>query len=215
LLGEFALGVEQDDLRFRLLRLQIMGDHADPLVGAGRAAERVGRRGKHHKAAIVHRAELLDQHLGLPARAEIGMRHHFGSFGRIALDGVIFQRDAGREHELVIGDAVAPLEPDLALRAVYIARRGHDEAHTQFFQAVIIMHERFEAQQAANMQVGEKAGPIDRLRFDERDLKLRRAFLDIMRHRRAARAAADNDHPALALRESRAGAEPAGKHSSY
>ena len=44
LLGERVLGVEHDQLRLRLLGLEIIGDQARALVGAGRAAERIGGR---------------------------------------------------------------------------------------------------------------------------------------------------------------------------
>jgi hypothetical protein len=44
LLGEVGLGVGDDDLRRRVPLLQDMGDHRDPLIGAGRAAVGVRRR---------------------------------------------------------------------------------------------------------------------------------------------------------------------------
>ena len=61
LLGERILGVEQDELRFRLPGLQVVRDQAGALVGAGRAAERIGRRRHDDEAAILHRFQLPPQ----------------------------------------------------------------------------------------------------------------------------------------------------------
>ena len=74
LLGEGVLGIEQQQLRLRLPDLQPVGDQAGALVGAGRAAEGIGRRRHHDQAAIVHRLQLLAQQHGLRAGLP-GMRH--------------------------------------------------------------------------------------------------------------------------------------------
>jgi len=190
-----------------------MRDHADPFIGTGRAAERIGRRGQHDKAAIVHGAKLPEQRLGLSAGAEIGVRHHLGGFGRITLDGAVFQGDAGRKHKLVIGDAVAAFELDLAFRAIDIGRLRRHQPHAQIFQAFIIVRQRLKAQEATKIEVGKKAAAIDRQRFYQRNVKLGRAFLDVMRHRRAAGAPTDDDHPPLALGQSRTGGDAAGERS--
>ena len=58
LLGERALGVEDHQLGFRLLRLEIVRNHARTLIRSRRTTIRVGRHRHDHNAAVVHRLEL-------------------------------------------------------------------------------------------------------------------------------------------------------------
>ena len=105
LLGEGVLGVEDDQLRLRLFGLEIMRDQAGALVGAGRAAERIGRRRDHDEAAILHGLELLAQQQrlrsGLP-----GVRHLRGRGLVVAGQRVPADIDAGRQHQPVVGERV-------------------------------------------------------------------------------------------------------------
>ena len=55
LLGEGFLGVEDHQLRFRLPGLQVVRDHARPLVRTGWAAIGIVGRHKHNRAPVAHR----------------------------------------------------------------------------------------------------------------------------------------------------------------
>ena len=61
LLGESVLGVEHDELRLRLMGLEIMGDQAGALIGAGRAAIGIGGNGHDDHAPIPHGLKLAAQ----------------------------------------------------------------------------------------------------------------------------------------------------------
>ena len=94
LLGELVLGIEDQQLRFRLVLFQVVGNHAGTLIGAGRAAERVVRRRDHHDAAVSHGLELASQQQRLLARLP-GVRHHLAGRLVVALDRTPAQIDAG------------------------------------------------------------------------------------------------------------------------
>ena len=73
-----GVGVEHDDLGAgATLALQVIGDHAGPFVGSGRAA--VGRLRHRHDEGVVaaHRRQLVLQQGGLGAGLP-GVRRQFG-----------------------------------------------------------------------------------------------------------------------------------------
>ncbi len=115
LLGEGVLGVEDDELGAWLPGLQEMRDQARPLIGAGRAAERIGRGGDDDEAAILHRLQLAAQQQGLLAGLP-GVGDLFRRRRVIAGDGVEAQIDAGGDDEAVIIERRAVGEARAALR---------------------------------------------------------------------------------------------------
>jgi hypothetical protein len=108
LLEEAVLGIEDDDLRPRLMALEVIRHHRGALIGAGRAAERVRRRHDDEEAAVRHGVKLPLQQLGLPP-GDPGMWQHGGGDRVIALDGIEAEADAGGDDEPVIGQALAAL----------------------------------------------------------------------------------------------------------
>ena len=61
LLRKPVLGIKRNQLAARLRALQIIGDHADPLIRAGRAAEGIVGDHHHKPAAIGHGFKLAAQ----------------------------------------------------------------------------------------------------------------------------------------------------------
>ena len=98
LLRERLLRIEDDELRLRLLGLQEMADHAGPLVGTGRAAIGIGRRGHDDETAVRQRQQLFLQEPRLLA-ALPGVRHQLGGIRRIAFDRLELEIDARRDDE--------------------------------------------------------------------------------------------------------------------
>ena len=103
LLGEGVLGVEHDQLRLRLPGLEVVGDQAGALVGAGRAAERIGRRRHDDDAAVLHGLELAAQQQRLLAGLP-GVRHLLGGRLVVARQAVPADVDAGRHDQAVVGE---------------------------------------------------------------------------------------------------------------
>ena len=106
LLREGVLGVEDQNLRARLVVLQVMRDQAGALVRRGRTAQRGGRHRQHESAAIGHGFDLLAKQrclfAGLP-----GVRHLERSGFVITGQGVEAQVDAGRQHQPVVAERSA------------------------------------------------------------------------------------------------------------
>ena len=200
LLGERLLGVEDDELRFRLLGLQEVRDHARALVRPRRAAVGVARHRHDDGAAVLHRLELPHQEQRLLTRLP-GVRHDFGRLRRIALDRLVLEVDAGREHEPVVGKRLSLASVDRLLAAIDVARGvGHD-VDAELAQPVVGVLQRGERAEAAEVVVRIEAGGVDRLRLDDRHLKRGRLALQDARDRRAAGAAADDDDLGPALGE--------------
>ena len=113
LLGERVLGVEQEQLGARLLRLEIARDQAGAFVRTGRTAIRIGRRRDHHDAAIRHRFELAAQQQGLLAGLP-GMRHAFR--GGLVVAGQARPRRCRCRGTGSGGRTAARLSPNVTLR---------------------------------------------------------------------------------------------------
>ncbi len=199
LFKESVLRIEDQDLRPRLVLLEIIGDEASALVGAGRTAKRVWRGSDHKDAPILHCFELSAQQLRLGPGVP-GVRHGLGRGLVIAVDGAELEGDAWRDDEAVIGQCRAALEPDdLGCR---INPRGglmDDVDAVALRKRLVTVGERFERPKTGKIKVAEKAGRITRLRLDQRDIESLGARSQIFRDGRAPNAAADHDHPRLCL----------------
>ena len=194
LLGEGVLGVEDDELRLRLLGLEVIGDQARPLVGAGRAAERIGRRRDDDGAAVLHRFELAPQQQRLLARAP-GMRHALGRRLGISGQPIPADVDAGRQHQAVVGEPRAVGQRDgAALRIDGGSRRDVDgDLGGDLVVAELLL---LEVAQPGNDAVAERAGGECRVRFDQRHIDARVDPLDEAGAACSAETAAHHHHAA-------------------
>ena len=198
LLGERRLGIEDDELRLRLLGLEEMRNHARALIRPGRAAVGVRRHRHDDDAAVRHGLELAHEELRLRAGLP-GVRHDLGGFRRIALDGAVAQVDAGRQHEAVAGQRRAAGERDRLLRRVDADGAVVGDRDAEAAQPVVGVLQGGERAEAAEVMIGVKAARVDRLRLDERHVELRRLRLQDARDRGAARPAPDDDDLGLCL----------------
>ena len=178
-----------------------MREHRDALVGSGRAAIGIGRRDHHDGVAVLQRVELLDQELGLRSGLP-GVRHDLRGRFRIAGHRVELDVDPGRDHEAVIGNALAAREHDLALVAIDRSRGLVHELHPLLAHLVVAMGDRLERAVAADIDVREEAGGELLLRLDQRDVdRALQVLVDIARDGAAAGAASDHHQLRLALAE--------------
>ena len=106
---EGILRVEDQDLRPRLVLLEIVRDHRRALVGGRRAAERIRRNDNHENAAVLHAFQLPTQQLALRPGVP-GMRHDLGRRLVVALDCAELEGDARSKHEPVVGEPGAALQ---------------------------------------------------------------------------------------------------------
>ena len=131
-LGEVFLRVQNEDLGRRVLHLELMGDHRNPLIGAGRAA--IGVRGGDHgkSAALRHRLDLRLQKLRLRSGL-VGVRHRFGHVERPARHGIVHKIDPRCDHQTIIGQHIAIAQGDGAGRTVHAGRHvlHHIDAHAR------------------------------------------------------------------------------------
>jgi hypothetical protein len=111
LLRKAVLGVEDDQLGAWLAGLEVMRDQTCPLVGTGRAAERIGWRGEDDDPTVRHRRELVAQQQRLRARLP-GMGHDRRRSLVVARQGVEAQVDAGRQHQPGVADVGTILQPN-------------------------------------------------------------------------------------------------------
>ena len=201
LLGEHVLGVEDDELRARLPRLEVMGDEARPLVRPRRAAERIGRRRDDDRAAVGHGFELTPQQRGLRARLP-GMRHGLDCALRVAGQRAEAEVDARRQDEPVVieGRRRRRASPGvLADRPP--SRPGGRRRVPSFRKRVVAELLRLEVAQAGDHGVAQGAGGKSRARLDERDRQARPPQL--AGAARPAEASADHDDARRGLRERR------------
>ena len=202
LLGKAVLGIEDDDPGLvAACPLQHMREHRGALIGAGRAAIGVGRGDHHDRAAIGYRVELFADQLRLPAGLP-AMRHEFLGCLRPAGHGIVVQVDARREHQPVVRQSSAIGEHDLFLVPVDLRGAAADERDAiSRGQPVVAMDDLVIALEAADIEVGVKAGLVGLVLLDQLHRDRALAVLgEIFRRRRAARPAADDDHarPGLA-----------------
>ena len=199
LLGEGLLGIEDDELRLGLLGLEVVGDHARPLVGAGRAA--VGIAGHHHRhrAAVAHGNQLVPDLALARSRRRVAVRHDAGGLARVAFDGVVLDVDARRQHEPVVGVGAAAARLHGLLGGVDVGGEVVHHLDAQPPQPAVAVVERFQRAEAADVEVGEERGAVDRVGLDQRDVELGRPLLDVVGHRRTAGAAAHDHHLGRAL----------------
>src|SRR5690606_19318111 len=101
--------------------------------------------------------------------------------------------DAGRQDELVVVERLAGRERDGARGAVDVLGEGAGDRDAEARQLVIAVADRFEIDEAAEIEVGERAGIEPLRRLDQRDAEFGAEALQIFRSRGAAEAAADND----------------------
>src|SRR5215212_8060064 len=202
LLRERVLGVEDDQLGARLLRLEEMGDQTRALVRPGRAAEGVRRRRDDNRAAILHGFELAAEEQRLRAGLP-GMRHRLSGVFGVAGERVEAEIDAGREHETVVSELRAVAERDLA--PVGIDRGGRLDRDLDSVLAYAVVAELLlgEVAQAGDDAVAERAGSEGRARLDERHGGIRQVAFHGAGAGRAGKAAADHDDPRRRLTEGR------------
>src|SRR5829696_8120678 len=203
LLRERVLGVEDDQLGARLLRLEEMGDEARALIRAGWAAEGVRRRRDDDRAAILHGVELTAQEERLRAGLP-GMRHRLSGVFGVAGERVEAEIDAGREHEAVVGEPRAVAERDLAPAGIDCGGRLDRDLDAVLAQAVVAELLLGKLAQAGDDAVAERAGREGRARLDERHGGTRQVAFHGAGAGRAGKAAADHDDPRCRLTEGRA-----------
>ena len=202
LLGEAVLGVEHDQLRARLLSLEVIGDQARPLVGTGRAAKRVGRRRDHYGSAICHCLELTTQQKGLLAGFP-GMWHGRGR--RLVVTGhrAPAKVDPRRQHQSVIAErrtAIQRNQPSLRVdRLRPILYYGHafgaDRVITEALNGDI--------SEARDNRVAERASRVDRVFLDEGHYEPGLGAVQLAGAGGPGKATAKNDHAGLCLRHCR------------
>ena len=196
LLGELFLGVEDNDFRLRLVRFEVEGDQAGALIGAGRAAERIGRRRNDHGAAIGHGFELLAQQGGLRSRLP-SVRHGLRCLLVVPFQGAPQQLDARRYHQTVVRQIAAVLQRHLALCRVNTARGIVDDGHpVTAAQPVVAVGDEVHAGQAAQNRIAERAGHEMGTALDKGHLNARVGAPQVFRAGGAAETAADHHHPA-------------------
>ena len=175
------------------LALEHVREHGDALVRAGRTAVWV-RRGDHdNEIAVDQNIETLAQELrlrpGLP-----GVWHRLGGRLRIARHGLVFEVDAGGDHEAVVGQPPPVDEPHRLALTVDHARPLVDDPHALARHLVVVVGDRIVAAKAPDAEIGEEAGGEKLLRLDQRDVDRARGLpVDMARRRTATRPAADDD----------------------
>ncbi|GBD42510.1 hypothetical protein HRbin39_01904 [bacterium HR39] len=196
LLGELVLGVQHEDLGLGLVLLQIVRDHAHPLVGTGRAAVGVGRRRHHHRATVLHGLELRPQQRRLLAGL-VGVGHDHGGRLVVALDGVVAEVDARRDDEGVVVQHASAGEPHLPLPGVHLDRHVAVVDDTVLVDEIdVAMRDRFERPPACEIEIAVEAGGVGLLRFHQGHLDLAGAVVrHVLGDGGAAGSAADHHHP--------------------
>ena len=195
LLAELVLGVQHQQLRARLVGLQIPCHQARALIGAGRAAIGVRGHRHHHGPAIRHGAELVAQQRrlrpGLP-----GVRHALRRGFGVAGQGIEAEVDAGREDEAVVVEGAAVMA-DAPGCGVHAGGGGAHEANAGGGHLVPAEALLVQLAQAGQDGVAERAGQVVRRGLDERH---------VMRRGQnpgrggARKAAAHDHHPGATLR---------------
>ena len=203
-LGKLVLGIDDQDLRLRLLGLEIVGDHAGPFVRPGRAAERVAGRRQNDDPAVFHRLKLLAQQNGLRAGFP-GMRDLLRRRRIVALDLAPLEIDARRQDQLVPADRGAAGGRHRFLGMVDPGDRVVHDLDAALRHRVEAVTDRSDVAQAAQHQIAERAGVEGLVRLDQRHLdRVAAEHLGVFRRAGAAEAAADHDDSAaLALGHSR------------
>ena len=214
LLGEFLLGVDDQDLCRRIGLIQNMGHHRNPLVGPRRAAERVGRRDHAIDAALRHGLDLRLQKLGLRAGL-VGVRHAVLLRQVPPRNGPRPEVDARREDEAVVGEAAPARQPHAPRVAVDGDRPVvYDVDPMTCGEGAVAVADRREVAEAAEIEVREEAAVVGAARFHERYIHSALRILgDVARGRGAARAAAHNDDARAPLCEHRRRRERRRRHS--
>ena len=188
LLGKAVLRIEHEDLGIAPAgALQHMGHHRHPLIRPGRAAIGIGRSDDHDDALVRHGVEPALQERRLRPGPP-GMRHGLLMLAAPAGHRIVFEVDAGREHEPVIGEARAVGEQHLALVAIDPARGLRiDLEAVGGCDLVVAVGDRGKVAIAAEKQVGVETGDELALRLDQHDLDGALAVLgDVFRRRHTA-----------------------------
>ena len=179
-----------------------MGDHRDALIGPRRAAERVRRRHHHEGTALRHRLDPGLQQLYLRAGFP-GVRHGVLGFDGIAGHTVIFDVDAGRQHQLVVAERRTGRQRHRLAGGIDRGRPVMHDVHAIFGgQRVVAVSDGRIVAETAEIEVGKEAGVIALRALDQGDVDRPLAVLgEIARQGGAPRSAADDHHPRLALSE--------------
>lgn len=168
LFREAFLAVQQQDLRGRLMRLQVMRHHRGALIGSRRTTEgAIGDR--HDKAsAILHRLQLRLQGLrlrpGLP-----GMQRQFRRRLVIAFQRIPAEIDPRRQHQPVIRQRGSILQHHPPRRAIDILRHGMNDLDPRRAQIAVTMRDAVPVPQSAQIEVRERAGHETLGRLDQGD----------------------------------------------
>ena len=204
LLGEAFLRIDHDDLGAVLARLlQRMSHHRDALVGTRRAAVGIGRSDHHNDAAVGHRIEAFLQEQRLRARLP-GVRHLFFRGLRPARNGIVFEVDARRDHEAVVGQLLAVGENDFFLVAINLHRPVCNDSDAVLLHRAVAVGDGRIVPHAAEIEIAVEAGLVLRIGLNQRDGNRAAAVLgDVFRRGDAARATADYHDTRLGLPEYR------------
>lgn len=131
-----------------------------------------------------------------------GMRHDPRRLGRITLDPVEEDVDARRQHEMIVLQDRTVREPHRAPVAIDRGGRLPDVFDPECAETPMIMRDRAEVTDAAEIEVGMEAGGEGVLRIDEHDLDPAcRRLREFPRHRCPSGTCADDDDPRPRLSE--------------
>ena len=199
LLGKPVLRIQDEDPGPRLVGLEVVRDHAGPLVRAGRTAEGALRHHHDKGAAILHRLELAAKQLRLRARLP-GMGSKLGR--RLVIAGQIApaEIDAGRQHQPVPVQPRAVRKAEAAGRTIHVLGPGVDHLDPRRTQTVEAMRDAVPIPQPAEVKVREGAGHELLLRLNQGDPQVRVQAAQVTRRRRAPETAADDGHVGRRLR---------------
>src|SRR5262249_62202553 len=137
------------------------------LIGAGRAAERIGGRRHHHRAAVFHGFELTAQQQRLLAGLP-GMRHAFRGGLVIAGQTVPTDVDTGRDDQAVVGKPSSVAERHCASLRVDRGPRRELDDDLVAGELVVTEFLRLEVAKPGDDAVAEWAGGERRVRLDPR-----------------------------------------------
>ncbi len=168
------------------------------LVRTGRAAERAGGHRDDKGAAIGHGFQLLLQHQGLWAGL-VGVGHvAIGERFAVAFHTRVVEIDAGGQHHRVVSKCRAAFQGNRFLDRI---DRGHLVEHdidAALLEAVIANFQVLQVAVAGNDFVGQRAGNVDLVLFDQGDVEGRRHHLQVLGGSRAAKSATDDNDLGLA-----------------
>ena len=206
------IGVEHDELRPRLLRLEIPRHLARALVRTGRAPVGDGRHAHHEHAAVGDRLQLV----GERHRLRPGLPRVEHAVARLAqpFDLFVLELDARRHDELVVLER-ALAHAHALRRWLDRARRLVNDPHAVAAQAGVAERHAVDRAHAAQHEVAERAGDELLVGLEEDDLDRRITEPHVLRRGGAPPAAADHDDTLarlrreVALRRRRAPAERA------